>query len=244
MFKTAIKMGLFLSITLTFSLPTTRGAVQQSIQSTPFTFTQQQQKSSYFTAFKKFDREDQQSFPQKDALLCIGSSSMRLWSTIQRDLQPLTITHRGFGGSTMAEVLRFKDFFARYHAERIMIYEGDNDIWYSGSTVEEFIENCKEFVSYIHRSAPQTEIIFISVKPSIKRQSKWHLHNKANTLLKAYTESDTRLSYIDVATPMLDKEGEPLTDIFSADKTHLNREGYKIWSSTIRTALGLPALKK
>ena len=56
-------------------------------------------------AFEILDRVDP---PPLDAVLCIGSSSMRFWhDTLADDLQPLTLIGRGFGGSTMLDVLYY-----------------------------------------------------------------------------------------------------------------------------------------
>ncbi len=45
-----------------------------------------------------FETEDKTSPPPPGAIVCTGSSSMRMWRSIHEDLAPLTIIHRGFGG--------------------------------------------------------------------------------------------------------------------------------------------------
>ena len=54
---------------------------------------------------------------------------------------------------------------------------------------------------------------------------------------KKYCETDKRLTFIDVVTPMLGKDGTPLKDIFLKDKLHMNAKGYKIWRKAVRDAL-------
>jgi lysophospholipase L1-like esterase len=210
-----------------------------------FAFSEKQKKyrGRFFPLyFEKFDLEDQKKFPDKDALLCIGSSSMLKWrKTIARDLAPMKVTPRGFGGSTMSDVLAFKDFFVRYDADRIMIYEGDNDLWGS-HTPEKFVKNCKEFVKYIHKHKPKTKIYFLAVKPSIRRKAKWDKCLKGNALLKAYTETSNKLFYIDVASPMLNEDGSMMDDVFVSDNLHMNAKGYEIWTKAVRKAFGLKKL--
>jgi lysophospholipase L1-like esterase len=209
-----------------------------------FHFSEKQKKHRFFSHyFKKFDLEDQKQFPQKDSLLCIGSSSMLYWHTISRDLAPLKTTHRGFGGSNMGDVLEFKDFFLRYNANRILIYEGDNDLWGSTSP-EKFINNCKEFVEYIHKHNPDTVIYFLAVKPSIRRKAKWEKCQKGNSMLKAYTKNNKKLFYIDVASPMLNKDGSIRDDLFIVDNLHMNSRGYEIWTNAVRKALELKQKEK
>lgn len=205
-----------------------------------FPFSEKQKQHRYYSnSFKKFDLNDQKDFPQKDSLLSIGSSSMVGWkNTISKDLAPMKVTHRGFGGSTMIDVLEFKDFFLRYNADNIMIYEGDNDLWKKTSP-KQFLDNCEKFVKYIHKHKPDTKIYFLSVKPSIARKSKWEKFQKGNSLLKSYTESDNKLFYIDIASPMFNKDGSIMKDIFKKDNLHMNSKGYEIWTNVVRAALGL-----
>ena len=56
-------------------------------------------------------------------------------------------------------------------------------------------------------------------------------------MLKTVVASNDLLSYIDVATPFLDANGDVMTDIFVEDDLHLNEKGTRIWAATIRDAL-------
>ena len=43
------------------------------------------------------------------AIVLTGSSSFARWNTMEADLAPLTVIPRGFGGSTMADLLHYVD---------------------------------------------------------------------------------------------------------------------------------------
>ena len=58
-----------------------------------------------------------------------------------------------------------------------------------------------------------------------------------NDMLKARADKDPRLTFIDVATPMLGEDGEPLAEIFVADMLHMNGKGYDIWRDVVRGVL-------
>ena len=59
---------------------------------------------------QRFEAEDRKTPPPQDAIVCVGSSSMRGWhEKIKNDLSPLTIIPRGFGGSNMNDALYFAD---------------------------------------------------------------------------------------------------------------------------------------
>lgn len=199
-----------------------------------FVFNNEHLKSWFVGDFVRWASKDVGQIPQKDAYLFVGSSSMAMWREIHQDLAPLKIIHRGFGGSQMKDVVLFQDFLARYQCKEIIVYEGDNDLNQDPSSVDRFIENCKTFVAYIHATQPQVKIHFISPKPSPSRMPANDSFIAARTQLKAYTEATDKVHYIDVATPMLDADGNPLPDIFKGDRLHMNRKGYEIWTRVLR----------
>ncbi len=192
----------------------------------------------YEKAVAAFETEDAASPPPKNAIVGIGSSSMRGWhKSIHEDLAPLTVIPRGFGGSDMYDVLAFVDrIVIPYEPRAVMLYEGDNDIA-AGLPPEAVLAAFRAFAAKIHQALPQTRIYVLSVKPSISRWSMWPQMVETNELLKAECATDDRLHYIDIATPMLGEDGEPLPDIFLKDNLHMNRKGYDIWTETVRPVL-------
>ncbi len=54
------------------------------------------------TDVQAFESQDELASPPSGAVLCIGSSSLRMWhKTVAADLHPLTVIPRGFGGRPM-----------------------------------------------------------------------------------------------------------------------------------------------
>ena len=187
---------------------------------------------------RHIEHQDSISPPPSGAVVCTGSSSMRMWQgTMREDLAPLTVILRGFGGSTMHDLLYYADrIVVKYAPRAILVYEGDNDVA-AGVSPKKFLKEMRLFVSLIHDKLPATRIYFLSVKPSLARWSMWPAMKKVNDLMAEECAGDTLLTYIDVATPMLDKEGKPLKDIFISDGLHMNRKGYLIWRKTVRPVL-------
>ncbi len=84
-------------------------------------------------AFEAADRIDP---PPKDAIVFVGSSSIRLWKTLSDDFSGLPVINRGFGGSCMHDTLRYADrIVIPYRPRHVVVYAGDNDIAFGG-TVE------------------------------------------------------------------------------------------------------------
>src|SRR5690606_29127665 len=99
-----------------------------------------------FTAeIEAFLKEDASETPPDNAVLGVGSSSMRMWrNRIDADLEPLTVIPRGFGGSQFSDLNHyFETLVTRYSPRAVMIYEGDNDIT-AGKPVERVMEDVRE----------------------------------------------------------------------------------------------------
>jgi len=189
-------------------------------------------------AMQDFEVEEAATPVPPGAIVFTGSSSVRLWTTLQEDMAPLTVIQRGFGGSVMADALYWIDTLVLKHRPRaVVLYEGDNDIGSLGMRAEELLEGYETFVMRVHEALPDTRIYFLAVKPSILRWDTWAEMKQANDLIRQASEADSRLFFIDVASPMLDGTGEPISDIFVEDDLHMNAKGYEIWTSVVRPFL-------
>ena len=175
--------------------------------------------------------------PKREILLC-GSSSARGWN-VRKHFPDHKVVNRGFGGSQIHDSTHFADRIILPLEPRILLlYAGDNDIA-SGKAPELVCEHFKLFVAKIHAALPTCRIVFIAIKPSIRR---WKLVGKmreANRLIKAVAATDERLDYVDIDTPMIGPDGKPRKELFKPDGLHLNAEGYALW-----TRLVLPYLKR
>jgi hypothetical protein len=63
---------------------------------------------------KAFERQDSLSMPKPNQILLVGSSTFRIWTTFQGDLEGYEVLNRGFGGSQMSDV---NDYFNRVVAK-------------------------------------------------------------------------------------------------------------------------------
>jgi lysophospholipase L1-like esterase len=189
-------------------------------------------------AIRQFEKQDATNPPPAGAIVCTGSSSMRMWhELIHRDLAPLPIVARGFGGSNMNDLLTFADrIVIAYRPRAVVIYEGDNDIA-QGIDPAAIRDKFVALVEKIHAQLPEVRIYCVAVKPSIARWKLWPKMQQANRLLAAQCRRDERLTFVDVAREMLDEQGHVKTDLFIADGLHMNRKGYVIWRDTLSPIL-------
>jgi large-conductance mechanosensitive channel len=200
--------------------------------------TSKKQENRWEPAIRKFEAQDQEQMPPTGGVLFVGSSSVVGWD-LPKCFPDLPVTGRGFGGSQIADSVHFADrIVLPYRPKVIVLYAGDNDIA-AGKSPRQVLADYQQFVKKVHDALPDTRIVFVAIKPSIRR---WHLVDKmreANRLVRAVTEKDERLVYVDVDGPMIGSDGKPRAELFKPDGLHLNAEGYKLWSALVRPHLKL-----
>ena len=60
---------------------------------------------------------------------------------------------------------------------------------------------------------------------------------ESNKLISNFLKSKKKTVFVDVYHKMLDKNGNPMPDIFLADNLHMNSKGYHIWQKAIEPYL-------
>lgn len=170
-------------------------------------------------------------------VIFVGSSSIRLWASLQNDFPASPCLNRGFGGSRLSEVaLYFETLVLRHNPQQVVVYAGENDLA-EGATPEDVFAAFDAICRQAHVTYPTLPLIYVSIKPS---PSRWHLQEaitRTNGLIAARCASDPCLTFVDVYTPMLNAEGQPRAELFSGDQLHMNAAGYALWSRLLSPAL-------
>jgi lysophospholipase L1-like esterase len=184
-----------------------------------------------------FEAADKTNPPPQDAVLFIGSSSIKRWTTVAQAFPGHKVLNRGFGGSQLSDSVAFVDrIVTPYKPKLVLLYAGDNDIA-SGKSPEQVLGDFKAFVSKTHAALPETRIAYIAIKPCPAREKYLDRVKTSNRLIQEYTASNDRLLFIDVFTPMLTKQGRPRADLCIKDGLHPNAQGYALWASIFRPIL-------
>ncbi len=185
------------------------------------------------TAIAAFQAADRAHPPVSGAVLFIGSSSIRFWKTLASDFPGVKIINRGFGGSEIDDATFFADrIVAPYHPCAIVMYAGDNDLA-DGDNPIHVRDDFAAFVRKARALDPGVPIAFIAIKPSVARQALLPQIREANVLVRQYAAGEQGVTYLDVFTPMLGKNGDPQARWFVSDGLHMNREGYALWASIV-----------
>ena len=87
-----------------------------------------------------FQIQDAASFPAKQSILFVGSSSFTKWKDVQSYFPGYPIINRGFGGSSLPDVIRYADqIIFSYEPKQIVIYCGENDFAASDTVTAEMV---------------------------------------------------------------------------------------------------------
>jgi lysophospholipase L1-like esterase len=190
-------------------------------------------------SFDSFAEADRANAPRPGGVLFVGSSSIRLWDSLEQDFQALPIvTKRGFGGSRLSDCSdHVSKLVLPYKPRLVIVYAGDNDLA-EGATPADVLASFKRFVEAVHRDLPDTRIAYLSIKPSPLRAQLIGQARAANELIASYSATVPHLDYIDIYSKMVDADGRPRPELFKPDMLHLNRAGYALWRQEISAHLG------
>jgi hypothetical protein len=188
---------------------------------------------------RAFEEADKLQLPRCGYVLFTGSSTIRHWRTLDRDMAPIPVLNRGFGGCHLAHVNHYADrILIPYRPQAIVLYAGENDLgWPSKKTPEMVLEDFQAFVDKIQVALPEVRVYFISIKLSPFRRGRWDSMRKANQLIEAFVRERKGTSCIDVAKAMLDQSGKPRADLMPWYRFHMTGKGYELWTSIIKPVL-------
>jgi lysophospholipase L1-like esterase len=187
-----------------------------------------------------FEVRDQKNPPPPGGILFIGSSSIRLWKTLEADFPRYPLINRGFGGSQIENSTHFANRIVfPYEPSMIVMYAGGNDLQ-AGKSPERVAGDFMAFVKKVRSRLPEVTIAYISIAPNPARWKNIVNVRTANRLIAEMCASDDGLQFIDVFPHMLGPDGLPLDHIFVEDRLHMNDAGYRIWTDVVSRYLPGP----
>ncbi|MGM9476094.1 SGNH/GDSL hydrolase family protein [Pedobacter sp. GSP4] len=168
-----------------------------------------------------------------------GSSSIRLWNSLEDDFPHSKVTNLGFGGSTLAAcVWFFERIMTDYRPKSLVVYAGDNDLG-DGRNPEEIFIFFQQLMVKANLRFGALPCYFISLKPSLTR---WHMADQfryTNNLIESeIIKQNGNWKFIDVFKKMLDKSGQPDPSLYDGDGLHLSEAGYRLWAQVVSEKLG------
>jgi lysophospholipase L1-like esterase len=190
-------------------------------------------------SIRRFEARDRLQPAPPGAILFTGSSSITFWSTLEKDMAPLPVLNRGFGGSRISDAVYYADrIVLPYHPRAVVLYAGTNDISSPHpATPQHVFDGYLGFVQRVHASLPDLPIYFVSICPAPARWDYWPLVQEANRLIQAHTGTEPRLHFIDITGAFLASDGRPDRRLFRSDRLHPNAQGYEKWTAILKPVL-------
>ena len=158
---------------------------------------------------KKLEALDQKESYSDKAILFIGSSSIRLWNSINKDLYPYEPIRRGYGGAHYYDLIHFTERLVAPHDISAIAIFVANDITGKKKTPKRGLRK--------------------DLKPK-------EVLRLAKFITRQIRKSHKSISifFIDTRTQYIKSDGLPNDGFFIKDKLHLNNKGYQLWGKIIR----------
>jgi hypothetical protein len=189
------------------------------------------------STIRGFEEADRTAPPKPGVIVFTGSSSILSWRTLHKDMYPLAVVNRGFGGAQIAHVNYYAHrIILPYRPRAVVLYAGVDDlIW--GKTPEDVLIEFQHLVGLIHVALPETWIYFISIKPTRLFGSHWAAMKRTNALIEEFVHTQPKVEFIDLSTALLDVQGKARPEFLSWDGLHPSRQGYELMTSKIKPVL-------
>lgn len=187
----------------------------------------------------RIDKLNETETHPADSVLFIGSSSIRLWDTIQNDVAPYKPIQRGYGGARYSDLAVFAERLIKPHRYQAMVVFVGNDVTGSDADLSlTEIERLARYVVGVSRAhQPQAPVLLVEVTPTSSRYRVWPQIRRVNDLLREIAMTEPNTYFIPTAEYYLDANNKPVDRYFRSDLLHLNEQGYAVWSKLITRRL-------
>ncbi|MFM8282980.1 MAG: GDSL-type esterase/lipase family protein [Planctomycetaceae bacterium] len=182
------------------------------------------------------EREDR-AVDRVGGICFVGSSNIRLWSSLADDFPGWHVARRGVGGSQLHELVPVALRLVGHSRPGVIVVSaGINDI-HAGRSAADVASAFADFVATVRRTLPRTTIVFLAIAPSFAR---WHERDeqaRANALVREIVAAGDRLAYVDAARAYLRPDGLPAAECFVTDGLHPTPVGYARRAAVLRPLL-------
>lgn len=188
---------------------------------------------------RQFEALDRAQEYADNAILFIGSSSIRLWNTLEEDMKPFPVIKRGYGGAHFRDIIFYTDRILANHMPEIIVCFVANDI--KGVPEDEspkkVLRLIKYFIKQVREKHPTTPLVFIEITPTPSRWKQWKAIEKVNRLVEELCVRKDGLYFVSTASAFIAEDKKPNDSLFISDRLHLNSKGYRVWNRLIKNEL-------
>ena len=173
-----------------------------------------------------------------DNVLCLGSSSFRLWDSIDTDMAPYPVVRRAYGGAKFCDLaIHIPELVQGLRFRSAMVFVA-NDI--TGSKTDKTpqeIQRLAELVIHkIQEENPSAPIFLVAITPTPSRFDHWPKIQAANLALQEIANRKKNVYFVPTQEHYL-SNGEPRGELFTTDRLHQNETGYQLWANILKKSL-------
>ena len=182
---------------------------------------------------------DQKETYGDDAVLFIGSSSIRLWKTIAEDVAPYTPINRGYGGAKFSDLAVFAKRLITAHRYRAIVIFAANDVTGSEDDIaaEEVEQLARSICDLSQEHQPDAPVLIVEVTPTPSRFAHYEKIRQVNDRLRGIALTKPGTHFVATAEHYLDEAKQPRAEFFVEDRLHQNEAGYELWGRLITQRL-------
>ena len=191
---------------------------------------------SFESEIKQLENRVLQKKIKDDLVVFYGSSTIRLWESVKEDFQHSNTLNLGFGGAFISSLSQhFERLFTFEAPKVIVLFIGGNDLTL-GWTAIRIVQKIKTLIEKINRKYPSSNILNLSIKPSLERAGEIKKIKEINKAMQVWAETKTFLKQIDFFDDLMEG-GKVNQDYFLQDGLHLNTKGYHVLKKKLKPYL-------
>jgi hypothetical protein len=173
-----------------------------------------------------------------DTVLCLGSSSFRLWDSIDTDMAPYNVLRRAYGGAKFCDLaIHTPELVHGLRFRSAMIFVA-NDITGSETdkTPQEIQRLAELVIQKVREQNSAAPIFLVAITPTPSRFDHWSKIQAANVALQQLATRMQNVYFVSTQEHYL-TNGKPRGELFTTDRLHQNETGYKLWASILKKSL-------
>ena len=192
-----------------------------------------QQEKRFEGQIQAYLKHDKIMPPQKGQVLFLGGSVISEWKNLKKQMSPLKVLCRAFGGARTEDLLvRTEQIILPYQPHIIVYYGGSNDLAL-GNSPEEVYENIKAFSDRIRAYLPKTKIVFLAIHQAPGAALLLDEIQSANKKIELLCKGSPQRIYLDLH----DRLSPSASLFYQEDQLHLTELGYEEMASQIKPVL-------
>jgi lysophospholipase L1-like esterase/phosphoserine phosphatase len=203
--------------------------------------------TTWATELAAFERADRESPPAPGGVTLLGSSNIRLWTTLADDFPGMNVINRGVGGCLLTELAEHAPRLVSGLKPRVIVVAaGTNDVA-AGTPAPAIRAAFERLVTGLRSENPDATIVFVAIAPTIRRWDQRDRQAAANAAVKDFIDAApaaAKLAYLDANAAFLGPDGTPAAECFADDQQHPSTIGNarraEIMRPVLSNLLGAP----